>query len=297
VAFLLADRTEVVLALDWTDFDSDRHSTIALYMMTSHGRATPLMWKTHSETKLRNHRNDYEDELLGYIREIVPPHVKVTVIADRGFGDQALYSLLAESNLHFVIRFRSTFKVTTAEGYCFTAAALVPQNGRARKHSQAKVTGDKTPVAALVCHKAKRMKAAWCLATSRDDLTASQVVAFYARRFTLEESFRDTKDPRFGLGLSATYVGSTVRRDRLFLIGAPAQALLTMLGAASEATGLDRKLKVNTVKHRTMSLFNQGMYWHQAIPGVREEWLRPLMDTFDRIVREQPVCCEIFGVI
>lgn len=149
----------------------------------------------------------------------------------------------------------------------------------------------------MVFLKAKGMKAAWCLATSRDDLTARQVIALYERRFTIEESFRDTKDPRFGLGLSATHVGTTERRDRLFLIGALAQALLTMLGAASEATGLDRKLKANTVKHRTMSLFNQGLYWYQALPGMREEWLRPLMEAFGCIVREQLVCREIFGVI
>lgn len=88
VAFLLAERTEVVVALDWTEFDSDRQSTLALHMMTAHGRATPLMWKTYSKGKLRNHRNEYEDELLGRLREVVPSHVKVTVLADRGFGDQ-----------------------------------------------------------------------------------------------------------------------------------------------------------------------------------------------------------------
>jgi hypothetical protein len=46
-----------------------------------------------------------------------------------------------------------------------------------------------------------------------------------------------------------------------------------------------------------MSIFNQGWFWYQAIPTMREEWLRPLMAAFDRIVREQSVCREIFGVI
>jgi hypothetical protein len=34
-----AQTKEVVVALDWTDFDADRQSTIALNMITSHGRA------------------------------------------------------------------------------------------------------------------------------------------------------------------------------------------------------------------------------------------------------------------
>jgi len=82
----------------------------------------------------------------------------------------------------------------------------------------------------------------------------------YARRFTIEETFRDLKDNRFGMGLSATNIRSADRRDRLLFISAIAQALLTQLGAAGEACGLDRILMTNTVKIRTMSLFNQGTY-------------------------------------
>jgi hypothetical protein len=297
VRFLLSQRQEVFVALDWTDFDADGHSVIALNMITSHGRATPLMWRTHEKSKLKQHRNEYEDHLLEYFRDIVPPEVRVTVLADRGFGDQALYKSLERSNIDFVIRFRGAITVTAQNDVTTTAAALVPSSGRAKKYEQVRVTNAKTAVPAVVCVRAKNMKEPWCLATSRSDLNASEIVAAYSKRFTIEESFRDTKDPRFGMGLSATHVVRTDRRDRLLLIGALAQALLTLLGAACEEVGLDRKLKANTVKRRTTSLFNQGWFWYQAIPTMREEWLRPLMEAFGRIVREQAVCREIFAVI
>jgi Transposase DDE domain len=297
VRFLLARREQVVVALDWTDFDDDGHATIALSMMTSHGRATPLMWKTHEKAKLLKHRNDYEDELLAYFREVLPPETHATVLADRGFGDQAIYKALLGARIDFVIRFRESIAVTDADGETRPARELVPANGRARKYPNAKVTRRKTPVPAVVCAKAKNMKESWCLATSRTDLGAGEIVALYGRRFTIEENFRDTKDPRFGMGLSATHVGRADRRDRLLLVGALAQALLTLLGAAAEEVGLDQKLKANTVKRRTHSLFNQGWYWYHALPRIREEWLRPLMEAFGRIVREQAACREIFGVI
>jgi hypothetical protein len=219
------------------------------------------------------------------------------VLADRGFGDQALYAALLEAEICFVIRFRGAISVTNTGGSTTTAASLVPPNGRAKKYSNVCVTQTKTPVRAVVCVHAQNMKEPWCLATSRDDLTASQVVSLYGRHFTIEENFRDTKDPRFGMGLSATHVGRTDRRDRLLLVGALAQALLTLLGAAAEEVGLDRKLKANTVKRRTTSLFNQGWYWYPAIPNMCDEWLRPLMEAFGRIVRKQAVCREIFGII
>ncbi len=97
--------------------------------------------------------------------------------------------------------------------------------------------------------------------------------------------------------LSATHIKDPSRRDRLLVLAAFAQGLLTLLGAASEAAGLDRYLKANTVKRRTRSLFRQGTYWYSALPNLREERLRPLMEAFGQIVSEHDVSREILGVI
>lgn len=110
------------------------------------------------------------------------------------------------------------------------------------------------------------MKDSWCLATSRADWQASMVVKMYGRRFTIEETFRDTKDLHFGMGLKATHIKTPARRDRLLLLVAVAHAMLTLLGAAAEAAGLDRYLKANTVKRRTHSLYRQGRYWYSCLP-------------------------------
>ena len=32
--------------MDWTDLDGDAQTTIVLSVITNHGRATPLLWKT-----------------------------------------------------------------------------------------------------------------------------------------------------------------------------------------------------------------------------------------------------------
>ena len=46
VPFVVGARSSMVVALDWTDFDSDRQATIMLSLITDHGRATPLVWLT-----------------------------------------------------------------------------------------------------------------------------------------------------------------------------------------------------------------------------------------------------------
>jgi len=297
VPYVISDREEIVVAFDWTDFDADEQTTIALYLITSHGRATPLMWKTVLKATLEGRRNGYEDELLVRFREIVPAAVKITLLADRGFGDQVFYRHLDEAHIDYVIRFREGIQVTTPDGETRRAADLVPTNGRARKIDGALVTADKTPVGAVVCVKAARMKDPWCLATSLKDLTAAEIVKLYGRRFTIEETFRDQKDLHFGMGLKATHIGTPQRRDRLLLLGAIAQSLLTLLGAAAEATGLDRLMKANTVKRRTHSLFRQGCYWYAAIPMMREDRLELLMDAFGKMVAEHAAITAVFGVI
>ncbi len=160
-----------------------------------------------------------------------------------------------------------------------------------------RITQDETAIGAVVLKHQKGMREPWCIATNRPKLGAAEVVSRYARRFTIEETFRDIKDNHFGMGLSATHIRSAERRDRLLFIAAIAQALLTQLGAAGEACGLDRILKSNTVKTRTMSLFNQGTYWYRAIPNMREERLRPLMEAFGKIVVAHAAFKGICGII
>ena len=119
------------------------------------------------------------------------------------------------------------------------------------------------------------MKDAWCLAVGGAALTGATAVKLYGRRFTIEETFRDAKDMRFGLGLSATHVRDARRRDRLLLICAMAMTLLTLLGAAGESHGMDRMLKANTSKKRTHSLFRQGCHYYASIPAMKQELLDP----------------------
>lgn len=296
-AFVVSAREEIVVALDWTDFDDDDHTTLCAYVVTRHGRATPLAWKTVKKSELTGERTATEFALIEQIHGWLPPAVGVTLLADRAFGNQELYALLEAYGWDYVIRFRGCIRVEASDGEARTAEEWLEPSGRAKMLRGVRVTHDRAEIPAVVVTKGARMKDAWYLATSLKATTASEVVKLYGKRFTIEETFRDTKDLHFGMGLSATHIRNAARRDRLLLLVAVAHTLLTLLGAASEESGLDRKLKVNTVKHRTHSLFRQGAYWYGCIATMREEWLRPLMIAFDRIVREHATGREMLGWI
>ncbi len=97
--------------------------------------------------------------------------------------------------------------------------------------------------------------------------------------------------------MAATRTRSPARRDRLIFIAALAQVLLTLLGAAAEAVGFDRKLKVNTSTKRTHSLLFQGTYWYGRIPRLFEDDLVILMRKYEEVLREHQLITDVFGVI
>jgi len=284
----VGERRDILVAMDWTDFDHDDQSTLVLSLATDHGRAAPLIWLSVWKEEIATRRNDFEDACLCRLAETLPAGCRATLLADRGFGDQKLFAFLGRLGFGYVIRFRGNIGVTDADGTSKPAAEWVGTGGRARKLRDARVTAKGQQVGAVVCVHAKGMKEPWCLAASDAEAPAAVLVNHYARRWTIEPQFRDTKDLRFGMGLSATRVGEPMRRDRLLLVSAFAVALLTLLGTVGERLGMDRLLKSNTSKTRTHSLFRQGCMLYDLIPNMPEHRLIPLMEAFARAVSTAP---------
>ena len=296
--YVIGARTSIVVAMNWTDFDAENQITIMLSLVTDHGRATPLVWLTVDNKTLKDRRNLYEDRVLVRLAEILPANIKVCILADRGFGDQKLYRMLTEElNFDYMIPFRGNITVTAANGEMRTAAAWVRPNGRARTLRGAKVTADKYLVGTVLCVQKKDMKQAWCLAAGSPNATAKELIRYYGSRWGIECGFRDTKDPRFGMGMDSVHVNSPERRDRPWLLKALAVVLLTLLGAASEAVGLDWLLKTNTAKRRTHSLFRQGCMLYDPIPNMPETRLRPLMECFGAMLEQRPLFTKVLGAV
>ncbi|MHB8387833.1 MAG: transposase, partial [Metallibacterium sp.] len=137
------------------------------------------------------------------LAETMPPDCRVTILADRGFGDQKLFAFLGELGFGYVIRFRGNIAVTAADGKVRAAADWVGAGGRARTLRGAAVTAADYPVATVVCVHAKGMKEPWCLAASDPDATAAVLVNHYARRWGIDI------DQAWRLSRIKWWVGST----------------------------------------------------------------------------------------
>ena len=187
VAYVVGSRPAIVVALDWTDFDADGQTTLMLSLVTRHGRTTPLIWLTVPKAELEGRRNGYEDRVLGRLAEVLPCETAVTVLADRGFGDQKLFNLLEHGlGFDYVIRFRGNITVTDAKGESQAAAAWVGVGGRARTLRGAAVTEDRYPVATVVCVHARDMKEPWCLAASDPTAKGQALIRLYGKHWGIE---------------------------------------------------------------------------------------------------------------
>lgn len=271
VRAVVGNRKAVEMTMDWTDFDKDDQTTLAISLVLRHGRAIPLVWTNVRKSTLKGKRAMHERTAVQMLRDALPKGAHVTLMADRGFGDTKLFDhLIGIPGFDFIVRFRKDYKIH-AEDYLGKAREAVHRNGRIRVFKDALLTGNERGPYTVVLYKARKMKDSWCLATNIDTVDGRDIVNKYSRRFECEESFRDLKDWRFGLALKHTKIGSNMRREKLLFVFALAAFLLTLVGSASEQLGFDRLLRANTSKRRTHSLFRQGReIVRGALPDVLE---------------------------
>lgn len=296
--YMIGEREELLFSMDWTDFDDDNQSTIAVNLLSSHGRATPALWKTVNKSSLKNNRARYEDQILSQLKKIIPEKVKVTILADRGFADQKFFEFIEKTLMFsYIIRIRGTTYIYDEKGESRLAKAWLKENGHIKCLKNVTVTKTRLPAARFVCTKQEKMKDAWFIVSNRDDLNGSQIVKLYGRRWTIETYFRDLKDQRFGWGFQETHISTPDRRDRLLFISSICTILLTLLGAAGENLGFDKKLKVNTVKTRTHSLLTQGIFYQKAFINFTPQEKSQLFDEFDRLLSLQTLWKKLFFVV
>ncbi len=294
VKYVLADHKDIMVALDWTLFFDDEQSMLSLNIVTGKGLATPLLWKSVDKKQLKHNRARYEDQLLSRLKTVLPTGVNVTLLADRGFADQKFFRFLDEElGFKYIIRIKSNTTIIH-KNIKNKAANWLKPDGRSLGLKKAFITLTEYPIKQFVAVKDKGMKAAWFL-VSNTDLKTSEIIKSYSKRWKIEPFFRDLKDGRFGMGLEQTHIKSCERRDRLMLVLALSYLLLVVLGQAGEQIGFDKKLKVNTVKTRTHSLFRQGQFYYRFFFRFTQEEQENLMQNFENSLRQQGFWTDFFA--
>jgi hypothetical protein len=269
---LIGNRSRIYVSMDWTVFAKDKQMTLTIRLVTTHGRATPLLWKTVSVIGLKGTKNTYVFMLLEKLRKLVSSSCQVVVLADREFGTlNNMQKIKEELDFDYILRIKRNFTVENKHGIKKLAQEWL-EPGKQVCINNAKLTTKQYKVAKVVICKEPGMKDMWCLVCSISDIATQTILTLYGKRWSTECSYRDEKDIYFGMGLKKARIKKTQRREVLLLISAIVIIFLTLLGAACEAAGFDKYIKANTVQRRTHSLLSQGRLVLKLLNNMRKEW-------------------------
>lgn len=226
-------RKPLVIALDWVEVRTF-HTLVAAAVRR--GRAVPLLWASYPEWHLSKSQNNLEEGLLRLLKTILPPHVRVILLADRGFGRTEMARLCQHLGFHYVIRIRSDVWVK-CHGFRGKLQDYPVKKGLCRSLRCLEYR-KKDPIEQRVIVRWKkglppRRDECWFLMSDLSH-SALRLSELYAGRMTIEEFFRDQKNRRGGWALRNTQIQTAGNFDRLLLILVVAYLLLTGLGLVAQ---------------------------------------------------------------
>jgi hypothetical protein len=283
--WMVAGTKRPVLLVDWTKVTDGFHALVAAVPVS--GRAMPIYLEVHPERVQGQPR--IEARFLRRLARLLPDGARPVVVSDAGFRGP-FFRAVVERGWDFVGRVRGTTNVVV-DGRKYDRAALneiarpIPHDlGPVRLYTQAKHLSARVVVVRQRRRPGRRPAAAsalqaaireagrepWILATSLLQPSAEAVVATYALRMKVEETFRDAKNHRFGWSLRHVRSRSADRLTNLLLLTALAILAVTLVGLAAETAGLHRAYQANTVRRRVLSWFVLGA----AVLRRREPSLR-----------------------
>ena len=220
----------VRLAIDWT-IEGQQH-LLAVSLITGR-RAVPIYWRAYNATVLKGRMKRYERAVIRravtrVIRKVGRRRVRVT--ADRGFADVALFTLLTDLGVAFVIRVKKSTKICMAGVWRQLHTLRFPGNTRRRPLGHLLYCAENPqPLWGTMSRKRDRHGkwGIWYLVANRP-YTAAQAGAEYARRPGCEAGFRDAK---WWLGFAQARIKQTQAWSRLFALVAIALLIVVTLAS------------------------------------------------------------------
>jgi hypothetical protein len=271
-ALLIGGKKRPVIAVDWTGIGAKYSALVAAVPID--GRAIPIFIKVYSYKV--NNNSTIETRFLRKLKDILPSECCPILVTDAGYRN-VWFKEVRKMGWDFVGRILSRAHARSVDGQTwqstqsifkkaiFTAKDL--GNWILAKSNPLQVrlvtiknrpTGRKTKRVGVKgnAEARQRSRKPWLLATSLFLATPQKVVRVYSVRFQIEESFRDTKNSRFGWCFRHARSRGNGRIEILLLIATLGLVAMMLIGQTAERKELHKDFQANTVRtKRVLSLF------------------------------------------
>lgn len=249
-----------VLVVDWSELKLDGRWALLRAGVAMRGRTMTVYEEVHPRRKYGNRK--VQTVFLKRLHALLPAHVRPIVITDAGFKNPWFEAVQA-LGWHWVgrVRHQTTLRYSNKGAWITYKALAVLASPKPRSLGEALLarTNPLRCCAVLVQRKAhgrvhltrlgkraqskasrkmaKGAKEPWLLAVSCSlgDWSPSALVALYAKRMQIEQSFRDLKSHRYGCAFDDTLSRSAQRLEMLLLIHMLAVLAAWLVGFAATA--------------------------------------------------------------
>ena len=208
---------KVRLAIDWT-IEANQHLLVVSLIVGR--RAVPIYWRAYDTSVFKGRMKRYE---LAVIRRVI-------VTADRGLADVALFTLLSQLGITFIIRVKAGTNVSFQGKWCKLGKLGFRGNERHRSFgalAYCESCPQRLWVSKSRARDAKGNWGIWHLVSNRPS-AANAAAHEYGRRFGCEEGFRDAK---WWLGFAKARIAQIKAWSRMFALFAIALLVMTSLGS------------------------------------------------------------------
>lgn len=269
---LVGQCAQPLIVIDWSDFSVDRQQQLLRASLPVGGRSLTVYEELHPYEKLANRR--VQHRFLDRLATLLPMGCTPIIIADAGFR-VPFFRYVERLGWHWLGRIRNRDYVrwegapqdwVPAKSLYALASPRAQDLGCAEWVRRASLTGrlilirhprqgrkdytlaGRTRRSRLSRKHAQQMQEPWLLiaASSLAGLTPLQIVRLYKTRMQIEENFRDTKSPAYGLGIARCSHSTFARAANLLLIAALATFLLWIIGCLAKARRWDLAVRVNS---------------------------------------------------
>jgi len=271
----LAGVSMPLIVIDWSDLTPDRRWQLLRASVAIEGRSMTLYEQVHPQSRATSPR--VHQAFLKKLATMLPSGCTPILITDAGFRGP-WFRLVDRMGWYWLGRIRNRDMVCPATGGewvgCKTLYPLATSQATSLgqfnyvrnhplpcrlvlvKHAEQKrhkkSRAGKRVRSSRSLKNARAQREPWLLAASPKlgHLSAQAVVAVYAQRMQIEESFRDLKSEHFGLGFSANRSRQKNRLDVLLLIACLASFVLRLIGEVGKAKQMEFQFQSNTRRSR-----------------------------------------------
>lgn len=283
----IAPNSRPMIIIDWSDLLRDQSAYMLRAAVMVQGRAMLLYEEVHVPKDFGTAKVHLR--FLERLASILPPGCAPIIVTDAGFR-ATWFKLINKFGWGWIgrIRNRDMVRSTSSDQPWHGCKTLYSRANRHAKDLGNFEYARSNPVACrliLVKRIAKgrhqknlrgktarnsnSLKSAaaqtepWLLAVSPNltGLTAKQVVDQYGGRMQIEQTFRDLKNPRWGLGLTHTQTRCPKRLAILLIIGALVIFALWLIGLAARAAGYRIEYGSKKNASHTLSVISLARSW------------------------------------